>query len=199
MLGVVLYACYTREQFYTIVLFLVSSKVSFLLAGNMLIACTLLFGRVTKSIFLGNLRDAEMELLVDRFKYSITETLLALTIFRNELTPNIILLFGVLLFIKIFHWLAKSRLDYLQQVMPIPMLTHIRLFSLFALLGLSDGIISYFCIQYTLRAGRTVHILFGFEFGALTISIINYMCSYFLQVMDARFENGLQSKGFTPC
>eukprot|EP01041_Mallomonas_annulata_P004822 gene4822-9617_t len=135
MLSMVIYACYTREQFYTIILFLVSSKVSFLLAGNMIVAFALLFGRVTKSVFFGRLRDIEVELLLDRCKYSITETLLALTIFRHELTPNIILLFGMLLFIKIFHWLANSRLDYLQQLMPIPITTHLRLSSLLTILG----------------------------------------------------------------
>jgi len=195
MFSVVLYACYTREQFYTIILFLVTSKISFLLAGNLLVACALLIGNVTKSIFLGRLRDIEVELLVDRCKYSITETLLALTIFRNELTPQIIMLFGALLFIKVFHWLAKSRLDYLQQLMPIPFITHIRLTLLLIILGISDSLISFFCIKYTLTAGRTVFILFGFEFGVLLISVFNYACRYTLHVLDSRFENGLTTKG----
>jgi E3 ubiquitin-protein ligase synoviolin len=195
MLSVVAYACYTREQFYTIILFLVTSKISFLMAGNMIVAFSVLIGKITKSIFLGRLRDAEVELLIDRCKYSITETLLALTIFRNELSPRIILLFGFLSFVKIFHWLGKSRLDYLQQLMPIPMISHIRLFSLLVTLGMVDVVVSYLCIIHTVTAGRTVIILFGFEFGVLTIAILNYMMRYILHIIDSRYENGLTSKG----
>ena len=96
--GLIAHVVFTREQFYPIVLYLVTSKISFVVLGNMAIACVLLMGRLSNSLFLGSLREAEVELLVDQAKYTITETCLALTIFRNELSPPILALFGVLLF-----------------------------------------------------------------------------------------------------
>ena len=38
-----------------------------------LLALTLLFGRISKSIFFGALRDAEVELLLEKAKYTITK------------------------------------------------------------------------------------------------------------------------------
>jgi CRISPR/Cas system-associated endoribonuclease Cas2 len=52
------------------------------------LAATLLWGRVFKSVFLGPLRDVEVEILYDNARYAITETCLALTIFREELNTR---------------------------------------------------------------------------------------------------------------
>jgi E3 ubiquitin-protein ligase synoviolin len=52
------------------------------------LAATLLWGRVFKAAFLGPLRDVEVEILYDNARYAITETCLALTIFREELTTR---------------------------------------------------------------------------------------------------------------
>ena len=112
MVSLVLYAYHIKEQFYPTILFLVTSKLSFVLSGNMIIASTILFAKFLKSIFLGKLRDAEIELLFEKAKYSITETCLALTVFRHEITPVILMIFGSLIFVKAFHWLANSRLEY---------------------------------------------------------------------------------------
>jgi E3 ubiquitin-protein ligase synoviolin len=55
------------------------------------LAATLLWGRVFKAVFLGPLRDVEVEILYDNARYAITETCLALTIFREELTTRCVL------------------------------------------------------------------------------------------------------------
>lgn len=44
-------------------------------------------------------------------KYAITDTCLALTIFRQELDMKVVALFTALLFVKIFHWLAEMRVE----------------------------------------------------------------------------------------
>ena len=75
---------------------------------------TLLMGRITKTIFFGQLRDVEVEILYDNARYAITETCLALTIFREELNSKILALFTALLFSKSFHWLCQSRVEYVE-------------------------------------------------------------------------------------
>lgn len=44
-------------------------------------------------------------------RYSVLETCLALTIFREELNLKVLALFTTLLFVKTFHWLAQLRVD----------------------------------------------------------------------------------------
>ena len=106
LVGLISYAVYSREQLYQIVLFLVTSKVSFVILGNTAVAAAFLIANIMVAIFLGSLSGSETEMLSDRGKYAITETCLALTIFRNELTPPILVMFFTLLFLKAFHWLA---------------------------------------------------------------------------------------------
>lgn len=68
--------------------------------------------KIKFQIFLGTLRAAEFEHLMERFWYALTETCLAFTVFRDDFNPKFIALFTVLLFLKSFHWLAEDRVDY---------------------------------------------------------------------------------------
>ena len=72
----------------------------------------LLVARVFQRIFFGKLRDQEREDLYDRSWFAVTETCLAMTIFRDEFTPKIFGLFGLLLAVKAFHWLAQLRVEW---------------------------------------------------------------------------------------
>ena len=96
--AVVSYAWATREQFYPTVVYLVTSKLCVLALGNQVIVLTLLAGRSAKAVFLGSLREAEVELLHENARYAVTETCLALTVFREELTTRVFALFTALLF-----------------------------------------------------------------------------------------------------
>jgi len=49
--------------------------------------------------------------LQERAWFSVTETLLALTIFRDDFDSSFIVLFVSLLFLKVFHWLAADRVE----------------------------------------------------------------------------------------
>ena len=50
-------------------------------------------------------------MIFEQARFAVTETCLALTIFREEINMRVIGLFAVLLFTKIFHWLAAHRVD----------------------------------------------------------------------------------------
>ena len=195
MMGLIVYAIQAKEQFYPALVYLVQSKTSFLLMGNMIIACATLIAKTFKTVFFGSLRGVEVEMLYERAKYSITETCLALTVFRNEITPTILLLFGSLIFVKAFHWLAKSRLEYNEQIQPLPVAAHVRMVSIIAFLVLIDISVARYCVNYTFDEGRSVFILFGFEFGLLVIDIFNLMFRYIINCTDTYLENGLHNKG----
>ena len=122
---------------------------------------------------------------------SVCEMLL----FRNELTPLIFVYFGSLIFVKIFHWIIRSRIDHLEQVIRVPLRTHVALVTCMALVLIADTSISYMCMQYCIAKGRTVIILFAFEFGLLIISAINSLARYGITTVDSQMENGLNNKG----
>jgi E3 ubiquitin-protein ligase synoviolin len=193
--SMIAYACFTREQFYPIILLLVTSKVSFVIGANMILATFILTGKIGIRLFFKELRDAELEIIREQTKYSVTETLLALTTFRNELTPTVFLFFGILVFFKIFHWIARSRLDYLEQVARVTLYQHSTLLMAIVLMLLSCVVISYCCVVYSITEGKTVIILFAFEFGVLSLSSICNFVRYVINVIDGYYENGLQFKG----
>eukprot|EP01038_Epipyxis_sp_PR26KG_P013099 gene13099-17557_t len=164
--------------------------------GNLVLAVALLIARIFKNLYFGSLREVEVELLIEKSKYTITETCLALTIFRNEVTPPVISLFGSLILIKLLHKLSKSRLDYLEQLLPLSFYTQLRFgLLLFTLLGM-DIFATYTSARYVLQQGKSVVILFGFEFGLLVIYACNLTIRFILQLIDANLPNGLTSRGF---
>jgi E3 ubiquitin-protein ligase synoviolin len=196
MLGMTYYAYYTRQQFYPTILYLVSSKTCFLVAGNLAFACSMLFARMVKTLFFGTLREVEAELLIEKARYTIIETCLALTIFRNELNPTVFALFGSLIFFKLMHKLSKCRLEYLEQISPVPSLLLVRMGILLLSLFITDSIGLYYSVQNILVKGRSVVILFGFEFGLLLIYCFNLSLKYCFQLLDTFLTNGFQSRGF---
>lgn len=106
-----------------------------------------------------------------------------------------VLFFLGVLFLKAFHLIAKTRVSYLEQVMPVSIATHVRLQSVILTLFVTDLAIAHYCVQSTLSGGSTILILFGFEFGLLVISAFNIMTKYYLHLLDSYLSRGLVGKG----
>ncbi|KAG8146738.1 hypothetical protein E2320_013846, partial [Naja naja] len=99
--AVIAHAYYLKHQFYpTVVLYIQAFVLVFLL------------GKFMGKVFFGQLRAAEMEHLLERSWYAVTETCLAFTVFRDDFSPRFVALFTLLLFLKCFHWLAEDRVDF---------------------------------------------------------------------------------------
>lgn len=195
MVAFVLYAITLKEQFYPTILFLVNSKISFVLGLNFAVVLTFMTGKFFAYIFLGKLRDVEIELLTDRLKYYVMEVCLSFTTFRNDLSMPVFAQFLVLLFLKSFHWLSKSRLEYLEQILPITASQHARQITLMTSLLVADVVLCYYCLDYTIKHGKSVLILFGFEAGLLVLHVLSIISRYVIQVLDNHLPHGLTSKG----
>jgi E3 ubiquitin-protein ligase synoviolin len=192
--GVSMYAWQTRIQFYPMVIFLCTSKFSVAVLCNLAICATILTFKLVRSVFLGKLRDAEYELLVENSKYAFTETCLALTYFRDELNLKVAGLFIALLVSKIFHWLCKERLAYMESTQNTPVLKHIRLFALKFLLLTVDMAFVHVALNSIRAHGPSVWLLFGFEFLCLVINIYSIFARYGLHLIDLATENGWANK-----
>jgi hypothetical protein len=93
-------------------------------SGNMMVSfqfflyLSVLLGRVLSSLFFGQLRASEVEHLYEKSWFAVTETALAMTIFRDEFDVKFVALFLGLLGVKIFHWIMAGRVDYVSSPLP---------------------------------------------------------------------------------
>jgi hypothetical protein len=79
---------------------------------NLLILLSIVFGHGLQLLFYGPLRAMEVEQIYEKAWYAVTETCLAMTIFRDEFDVRFIIMFGVLLFIKCFSWIGGGRVEF---------------------------------------------------------------------------------------
>lgn len=82
--------------------------------GNLGVCHALVAARIVQAIFFGSLRPVERERLSERMWYTLTESLLAATIFRKDFDLIFAVLFGLVLFLKAFHWLVEDRIEYVR-------------------------------------------------------------------------------------
>ena len=146
--AVVAHAFREKGQFYPAMVHLQASKVSFVVLCNMGLMLGVALGRLLTAVFLGSLRLIEVEHLYDRSWYAVTETCLAMTIFREEFNARFMLLFGLLLLLKILHWLAQDRVDFIEQSPNVRLLTHARLLGLLAVLTTVDGSFYFYALAH---------------------------------------------------
>ena len=193
-IGVVSYAWQTRIQFYPTVIFLCTSKFSVAVLCNLAICLTMITFKTITSIFLGKLRDAEYEVLSENARYAFTETCLALTYFRDELNLKVAGLFVALLVSKIFHWLCKERITYMESTQNTPFLKHIRLIALKLLLLSVDMAFVSVALHSIQTRGPSVWLLFGFEFLCLVVNIYAIFTRYILHIVDLMTPGGWMNK-----
>lgn len=78
-------------------------------------------------VFLGTLRESEVERINERISQAIMETCLAMTIFREEFNMSFVAMFTILTFIKVYHWLLQDRVDYIETTPAVSRLHHVRI------------------------------------------------------------------------
>uniref|UniRef100_A0A8B9N4J9 RING-type E3 ubiquitin transferase n=79 Tax=Aves TaxID=8782 RepID=A0A8B9N4J9_9AVES len=163
--AVVAHAYYLKHQFYPTVVYLTKSSPSMAVLYIQAFVLVFLLGKFMGKVFFGQLRAAEMEHLLERSWYAVTETCLAFTVFRDDFSPRFVALFTLLLFLKCFHWLAEDRVDFMERSPNISWLFHFRIVSLMFLLGILDFLFVNHAYHSILTRGASVQLVFGFEVG----------------------------------
>ena len=185
----VLHAVQLRKQFYPVVVHLGTSKLSVTIMGNMVFVAALMLAQMMRQIFLGSLRAAELDRLYEKIWFAVTETCLALTIFREELRFRFVFLFTVLLFVKVFHWLSAFRVEQFYTELAVTPLTHARIMLLMGLLLVTDVFFFVWQAKTLLLEGPSFLLLFAFEYVILWSNIVTTMLKYLLYIVDMR-RNG---------
>ncbi|XP_016949054.1 E3 ubiquitin-protein ligase HRD1 [Drosophila biarmipes] len=187
-------AYYQKQQFYPAVVYITKSNASMAVIYIQFFVIVFMFGKLLRKIFLGTLRAAEFEHLLERFWYALTETCLAFTVFRDDFNPRFVALFTVLLFLKSFHWLAEERVDFMERSPVLGWLFHIRVGSLLTMLGILDYVLLIHAYNSTLVRGPTVQLVFGFEYAILLTVIASTAIKYVLHAAEMRTDTPWENK-----
>ncbi|KAG2482343.1 hypothetical protein HYH03_018731 [Edaphochlamys debaryana] len=124
------------------------------------------------------------------------ESLLALTIFREEFSTFFVAMFASLVFIKVMHWLVQDRVDYVEVTPTISILGHARIVLFMALLLAIDAAFLQYTIAGTIQSsGQSVMLLFAFEYVILASTIIRYALKYGMSMVDLAMDGTWTGKG----
>jgi len=191
----VYYAYRSRQQWYLALVFLSSSKYAYVILGNAFLALLIWCFQATTGFFLNGLRLNEAEGLGDYFRWHITETCLALTIFRSELNVHTFLFFFILVFAKCLHHIVDAREAHLRMTEEIVVANptngwislrypHVKLFALISILQVLDIVSVVMCGQDIMKNGPSVSILFAFESAIMLTSVISNTLLWYLHLLD---------------
>jgi E3 ubiquitin-protein ligase synoviolin len=136
----------------------------------------------------GALRPIETEQLYEKAWFAITETCLAMTIFREEVGAWFLVMFVALLTGKVWGWIADGRVEILEQQPPAnPRLFHIRLSISLAMSIFYDCWLMSYTINTVIQQARpNMMVMFLFEFAILTSSSFSTAARYCISLIEAR-------------
>lgn len=192
--AVVAHAYFLKHQFYPTVVYLTKSSPSMAVLYIQAFVLVFLLGKFMRKVFFGQLRAAEMEHLIERSWYAVTETCLAFTVFRDDFSPRFVALFTLLLFLKCFHWLAEDRVDFMERSPNISWIFHLRVLSLMGLLGVMDFLFVNHACHSIITRGASVQLVFGFEYAILLTMVLTTFIKYILHTIDLQSENPWDNK-----
>ncbi|EYU22388.1 hypothetical protein ABFS82_05G006200 [Erythranthe guttata] len=194
-LAVTYHAFSSRGQFYPAMVYLSTSKISLVLLLNMGLVLMCILWQLTKKIFLGSLREAEVERLNEQSWREIMEILFAVTIFRQDFSVTFIAMVTALLLIKALHWMAQKRVEYIETTPTVTKLSHFRIVSFMGFLLLIDVSFMYKSIKYLLDTRTaSVSLFFSFEYMILATTTIATFVKYIFYVSDMLMEGQWERK-----
>jgi len=110
----ILYVLRTRKQVYLALMFITTSRISYILIGNTILSTFVsLFQYIIKK-FLNGLRMIESETIIENVRWSATESVFALTMFRQEINVKMMGMFLIMIWCKCLHWAVELRGTHLR-------------------------------------------------------------------------------------
>ncbi|CAN6281177.1 unnamed protein product [Urochloa humidicola] len=191
----VYYAFSSREQFYPATVYLSTSKICFVLLLNTGLVAMCVAWQLVKRVFLGSLREAEVERLNEQSWREVVEILFAVTIFHQDFSVSFLAMVAALLLVKALHWLAQKRVEYIETTPSVPMLSHIRIVSFMAFLLIVDCIFLSNSLRSLIhKREASVAIFFSFEYMILATSTVSTFVKYVFCVSDMLMEGQWEKK-----
>ncbi|KAH8174318.1 RING-H2 zinc finger domain-containing protein [Sarocladium implicatum] len=179
-------AFYQRPNFYSAMVYLAQSNFCMLSLVNFtLFVYGSFFYGVTRLCY-GRLRAAEVEQLTERAWFAVTETCLAMTIFREEIGAWFLVMFTALISGKVWGWIGDGRVEILEQQPPAnPRLFHTRLSISLAISLLYDLWILNYAVNTVIQQARpNMMVMFAFEFAVLYTTSLRSGIRYLLTIAE---------------
>jgi E3 ubiquitin-protein ligase synoviolin len=175
-----------RPNFYSAAVYLSQSSANLMILTNLLfvIASSFLLG--LQKLLYGDLRPIEIEQLYEKAWFAVTETCLAMTVFRGEIGLTFLAMFFSLLTGKVWGWIGEGRVEVLEQQPPRnPRLFHTRLaLSLGLSVAFDLTMLEYVVKQVMKMARPDMMVMFGFEFAVLSITNISTAMRYAIDLVE---------------
>lgn len=153
---------------------------------NLFLVATGYFLYGAQRLLYGRLRPIETEQLYEKAWFAVTETCLAMTIFRGELGVWFLVMFVCLLVGKVWGWIGEGRVEILEQQPPAnPRLFHARLATSLVLSVAFDALMLDYAVRTVLESARAdMMVMFGFEFAILTILSTSTLARYCISLVE---------------
>lgn len=153
---------------------------------NLFLVATGYFLYGAQRLLYGQLRPIETEQLYEKAWFAVTETCLAMTIFRGELGVWFLVMFVCLLVGKVWGWIGEGRVEILEQQPPAnPRLFHGRLATSLVLSVAYDALMLDYAVRTVLETARAdMMVMFGFEFAILTILSTSTLARYCISLVE---------------
>ncbi|RQO99175.1 hypothetical protein POPTR_013G088400v4 [Populus trichocarpa] len=194
-LAIIYHAFNSRGQFYPAMVYLSTSKISLVLLLNMGLVIMCILWQLTKRLFLGSLREAEVERLNEQSWRELMEILFAITIFRQDFSVTFLAMVTALLLIKALHWLAQKRVEYIETTPSVNCLSHVRIVSFLGFLLLVDSLFLYSSVKHLLETRQaSVSLFFSFEYMILATTTVSTFVKYVFYVSDMLMEGQWERK-----
>ncbi|KAI2643299.1 hypothetical protein GGS21DRAFT_8592 [Xylaria nigripes] len=185
--GVVAYAFNQRANFYSAMVYLSQNNLSLMILVNLVLLIYASFVWGLQRLCYGPLRPVEIEQLYEKAWFAVTETCLAMTIFREEVGGWFLVMFTALVTGKVWEWIGEGRVEVLEQQPPAnPRLFHSRLIVSLLLSVAYDTWLLYYAVNTVIQQARpNMMVMFLFEFAVLATCSSRTFCRYLLSLREA--------------
>ncbi|KAG9236734.1 hypothetical protein BJ875DRAFT_206461 [Amylocarpus encephaloides] len=186
--GVVVAAFYQRANFYSACVYLSQSNLCLMILLNLILLLYAGFICGFQRLCYGSLRPIEIEQLYEKGWFAITETCLAMTIFREEVGAWFLVMFVGLLTGKVWGWIGDGRVEVLEQQPPAnPRLFHIRLTASLTISILYDVWLMNYTINTVIQQARpNMMVMFLFELAILTTCSLATGLRYCISLIEGK-------------
>lgn len=184
---VVTSAFYQRANFYSAMVYLSQSNLCLMILVNLVFLVYGSFMYGLQRLCFGSLRPVEVEQLYEKAWFAVTETCLAMTVFREEVGAFFLVMFTALITGKVWGWIGEGRVEVLEQQPPAnPRLFHTRLVvSLITSILYNCWLLNYSINTVIATAKPTMMVMFLFEFAVLAVGSMHTASRYVISLVEA--------------
>ncbi|KAF4736982.1 E3 ubiquitin-protein ligase hrd1 [Perkinsus olseni] len=195
----VLHAALQFEQFYPIVVHLSQDKISLAIIYNFAFGLLVLVNKLLLRLFVGHLRDLEVEQLIDSGRGFVADTILFLVFYsptindREVSTVELIKYVCLAICCKVFHLVAQIRVGHIFELGFTSFSSLLRLAGLIFLCGTVDiiGISTFYELS---SAHSSFYTWCLFEAVTMGLTALTTLTKFIIHLVDMRLEHGWTGK-----